>query len=32
MTNLVLGLFIGIVVGLAAPPFYKWVVSLVTKK
>lgn len=32
MVNLILGIFIGIVLGIAVPPFYKWIVSVVTKK
>jgi len=32
MSNLLIGLFLGIILGLAAPPFYKWIVSKVTKK
>lgn len=32
MQNLLIGLFLGILLGLAAPPFYKWIVAVVTKK
>lgn len=32
MVNLILGIFIGIVLGIAVPPFYKWIVEKVTKK
>ena len=30
--NFLLGLAIGWLLGLATPPFYKWVVNIVTKK
>ncbi len=32
MANILIGLFLGILLGLAIPPFYKWIVSVVTKK
>jgi hypothetical protein len=32
MSNLLIGLFLGILLGLAIPPFYKWIVNTVTKK
>lgn len=32
MANILIGLFLGILIGLAIPPFYKWIVSVVTKK
>lgn len=32
MGTFFLGLFIGIVLGLASPPFYKWIVAEVTKR
>lgn len=31
MSNLLIGLFLGILLGLAIPPFYKWIVKKVTK-
>jgi len=32
MTNILIGLFLGILLGLAIPPFYKWIVGIVTNK
>lgn len=32
MNSFFIGLFLGILLGLAIPPFYKWIVSVVTKK
>lgn len=31
MSNLLIGLFLGILLGLAIPPFFKWIVKKVTK-
>lgn len=32
MNGFLIGLFLGVLLGLAIPPFYKWIVNVVTKK